>query len=58
MIMQRMDADNCRDAGGCGSCTTRLSSFGRLSTPKALTPQGDDRGIRRVGDAGADGGGG
>jgi hypothetical protein len=36
MIMQRMDADNCRDAGGCGSCTARLSSFGRLSTPKAI----------------------
>ena len=28
--------DNCRDAGRCGSCTPRLSSLGRLSTPKAL----------------------
>lgn len=32
----RMDAGNCRDAGRCGSCTPRLSSLGRLSTPKAL----------------------
>lgn len=32
----RMDAGNCRDAGRCGSCTLRLSSLGRLSTPKAL----------------------
>jgi ferredoxin len=36
MIMQWMDADNCRDVGRCGSCTARLSSSGPLSTPKVL----------------------